>query len=223
MKKIIIIGGKTQARSLAESLLLKNHYVTVVSPDETLCQRLTEISGLNVIMGDGRQTAVLEDADIHEYDIAITLYDHDADNLVTCQLCKKVYGVAKTISLVSDVKRKPLFDAMGVDSVICATDMVAASLEQQTLTDRFNRIVPTADGRIRISEIVVSPESSVAGMTLAKLPLPSQTIIGCIIRGDEVIIPYGATAIETGDNLLLITTAEKEAEALRIITGSSHE
>ena len=131
-KKIIIIGGETQTRSLAESLLLKNHYVTVVSANPILCQRLSEINGLNVIVGDGRLTDVLQDADINEYDIAVTMFDHDADNLVTCQLCKNVYGVGKTISLVSDVKRKPLFDAVGVDSVICATDMVASTLEQQT-------------------------------------------------------------------------------------------
>lgn len=218
-KKIIIIGGRTQTRSLAESLLLKNNHVTVVSPDESFCHRLSEIKGLNVIVGDGRKTEVLEDADINQYDIAITMYDHDADNLVTCELCKKVYGVSKTVSLVSDVKRKSLFDAVGVDSVICATDMVAATLEQQTFSDQLNRIVPTTDGRIRISEIVVNSGSNITGMTLADIPLPEQTIIGCIIRDNEVIIPFGGTVINEGDNLLLITTAEKEAAAVKIITG----
>ncbi len=218
-KKIIIVGGKTQSRSLAEALLLKGHAVTVVSPDEDFCARLCEIKGLTVIEGDGRRTNVLEDADINQYDIAVTMYDHDADNLVTCQLCKKVYGVKKTISLVSDIKRKALFDEMGVDSVICATDMVASTLEQQTLSDQLSRIVPTTDGRIRISEIVVTTSSPIVGKSLAEIHLPSQTIIGCIIRDDEVIIPYGGTVINAADNLLLITTAEKEDEAVRMITG----
>ena len=219
-KKIIIVGGKTQTRSLAEALLLKGHKVTVVSPEEDFCDRLSEISGLNVICGDGRLTSVLEDADINQFDIAVTMYDHDADNLVTCQLCKKVYGVKKTISLVSDIKRKVLFDEMGVDSVICATDMVASTLEQQTLSDQLSRIVPTTDGRIRISEIVVTKGASIVGKSLADIHLPSQTIIGCIIRDDEIIIPYGATVINASDNLLLITTADKEDEAVRIITGN---
>ena len=218
-KRIIIIGGRTQTRSLAEALLLKGHKVAVISPDETFCQRLAEIRGLTVIEGDGRLTNVLEDADINQYDIAVTMYDHDADNLVTCQLCKKVYGVKKTISLVSDIKRKPLFDEMGIDSVICATDMIAATLEQQTVSDQLSRIVPTTDGRIRISEIGVTTGSPVVGKSLAEIKLPSQTIIGCIIRDDEVIIPYGATVINTADNLLLITTAEKENEAVRAIKG----
>ena len=140
-KNIVIIGGKTQSRSLAEILLNKKHRVTVISPDESLCSRLREIDGLNVIMGDGRDCEVLQDADINQFDIAITMHDHDADNLVTCELCKKVYGVAKTISLVSDVKRKILFDAVGVDTVISATNLIAQTLEQQTLTDLGKQFV----------------------------------------------------------------------------------
>ena len=218
-KNIVIIGGKTQSRSLAEILLNKKHHVTGISPDEDLCDRLSEIDGLNVILGDGRQSEVLEDADINQFDIAITMHDHDADNLVTCELCKKVYGVAKTISLVSDVKRKVVFDAMGIDSVISATNLIAQTLEQQTLTDQLSRVVPTVDGRIRISEIVVSEKSKVIGKTLADIPLPGQTIIGCIIRNNEVIIPSGSTSIHPGDNVLLITTSEKEDEAVRTIAG----
>ena len=49
--------------------------------------------------------------------------------------------------------------------------------------------------------------------------LPGQTIIGCIIRHEEVIIPNGSSVILNGDNLLLITTAEKENEAVKVITG----
>ena len=218
-RNIMIIGGGTQTKSLAESLLLKNNNVTVICNDDSLCNRLAEINGLDVIAGDGRQTSVLEDADINRFDIAITMYEHDADNLVVCELAKKVFGVGKTISLVSDVKRKPLFDAMGVDSVICAIDMVSATLEQQTVSDQLNRIVPTADGRVRISEIVVTDNSSIVGRTLAEIDLPSQTIIGCIIRGEDIIIPFGATVILAGDNLLLITSAEKEQAAIKVITG----
>ncbi|MCR5095737.1 MAG: NAD-binding protein [Erysipelotrichaceae bacterium] len=218
-KNIVIIGGKTQSRSLAEILLHKNHRVTVISPDESLCERLREIDGLNVIYGDGRISEVLEDADINQFDIAITMHDHDADNLVTCEMCKKVYGVAKTISVVSDVNRKVLFDAMGVDSVISATNLIAQTLEQQTLSDQLSRIVPTADDRIRISEILVTEKSKVLGKTLADIHLPNQTIIGCIIRNNEVIVPSGSTTINLGDNVLLITTAEKEDEAVKTIAG----
>ena len=218
-KKIIIIGGRTQSRSLAESLLLKNHYVTIVSDEVGFCERLSTIKGLHVFRGDGRLARVLEDADIFKYDIAITMYEHDADNLVTCELCKKVYGVKKTVSLLSDVKRKPLFDAMGVDSVICATSMIAGSLEQQPFSDQLNRIVPTTDARIRISEITVAEGAKISGMKLKDIPLPNQAIIGCLIRNEEVIVPYGATKIVAGDSLLLITDAEHEDEATKVIAG----
>lgn len=218
-KNIIIIGGRTQTKSLAQSLLLRKHSVTVVSPDESFCHRLTEISGLNVIYGDGTKVSVLADADADQFDIAIAMNDHDADNLVALELCKKIFGVKKTISLASDTKRKPLFDAMGIDSVICATNMVAATIEQETVADEISRIVPTTDGRVRISEVVVTKESAIASKTLAEISLPKQTIIGCVIRGEEFIIPNGSTKISVGDNLLVITSAEHEEAAIVVITG----
>jgi len=110
-------------------------------------------------------------------------------------------------------------DTMGVDSVISATNLIAQTLEQQTLSDQLSRIVPTADDRIRISEILVTEKSKVLGKTLADIHLPSQTIIGCIIRNNEVIVPSGSTTINLGDNVLLITTAEKEDEAVKTIAG----
>ena len=48
-KRIYIIGGKTQARSLAESLNMKKYDVTVINKDENFCQRLAEAEGINVV------------------------------------------------------------------------------------------------------------------------------------------------------------------------------
>ena len=43
-KRIYIIGGKTQARSLAESLNMKKYDVTVINKDEKFCQRIKGIA-----------------------------------------------------------------------------------------------------------------------------------------------------------------------------------
>jgi len=218
-EKILIIGGKTQAKSLAESLLLKKYYVSIISNDPIFCARLAEIDKLNVIYGDGSKIQVLQDADANLYDIAITMYDHDADNLVVCELCKKVFGVKKTVAVVSDAKRTDLFYRVGVDSVVCATSAVSSIIEQQTVLDEINHVIPTTDGRIRISEIIVDDNSVMVGKMLKDIKLPKEAIIGCVIRGNENIIPSGITQICAHDTLLLIASAESEEGAIKIITG----
>lgn len=218
-KKIFIIGGKTQARSLAESLLMKKYDVTVVNNDENFCQRVAEMEGINVIYGDGSRVDVLEDADINQCDVAIAMNDHDADNLVVCQLCKKIFGVKKTVAMVSDANRTTLFYQMGVDSVICATSAITSLLEQQTIADEVNHVIPVTEGRIRISELLVAENSEMVGKKLVDINLPKEAIIGCVIRDNENIIPRGDTIIKANDMLLLLASAACEEKAIRIITG----
>jgi len=40
---------------------------------------------------------------------------------------------------------------------------------------------------------------------LAELELPANTVIGAIVRHDQVIIPDGTTTIEPDDHVLLVT------------------
>ena len=218
-KKIFIIGGKTQARSLAESLNMKNYDVTVINNDERYCQRIAEIEGINVICGDGSRVDVLEDADINKCDVAIAMNDHDADNLVVCQLCKKIFFVKKTVALVGDANRTDLFYQVGVDSVICAISAITSILEQTTIAGELNHVIPVTEGRIRISEILVSENSEMVGKKLADINLPKEANIGCVIRDNETIIARGDTYIKANDTLLLLASAACEDKAVRIITG----
>ena len=219
-KRIYIIGGKTQARSLAESLNMKKYDVTVINKDEKFCQRIAEVEGINVVLGDGCRVDVLQDADTFNCDVAIAMNDHDADNLIVCQVCKKIFGVKKTVAVVSDSNRTSLFYQMGVDSVVCTTGAITSILEQQTIASKLIHVIPIAEGRIRISEIMVSEDSKMVGKKLADIDLPKiGATIGCIIRSNENIIPRGDTEIKANDMLLLLSSAASEAEAITLITG----
>lgn len=59
---ILIIGGFHKARSLANSLLKKGYHVTVVNKEYADCEKLAEVSKINVIYGDGSKRFILEDA-----------------------------------------------------------------------------------------------------------------------------------------------------------------
>jgi len=49
--------------------------------------------------------------------------------------------------------------------------------------------------------------------------LPKDVIIGCVLRGEESMIPRGDTRILAGDVLILISTDEHEKVAVRELTG----
>ena len=217
-KQVLIIGGKTQTKSLAESLLMKKYEVTVINEDYHFCKLLSEINGIEVIHGNGGKPYVLEDANVGEFDIAIAMNDSDADNLIIGELCK-YYGVKKVIAVISDPKKTDFFYRMGIDSVVCATTAIAGILEQQAIMDELATIVPIGEGRIRLTEVTVPNDSPIIGETLAAIPFPKNVIIGCILRENGSIVPSGDTRIADNDTLLLITRKEDEGKAIKIITG----
>ena len=94
-KKILLIGGRSKAKSMAVSLLEQGYQVTAINDTYEDCMRLAEIKGLSVIHGNGTRPYILEEAGAETFDIAIALTSKDADNLVACQLCKNKYSINK--------------------------------------------------------------------------------------------------------------------------------
>ena len=134
-KRIILIGGYSKARFLSVSLINKGYSVTAINDDMEKCKFLTEIDKLTVFYGDGTKQHVLNDADIYNADIAIALTDKDEDDLVICQLCKKVFNIKKTVAIASDPSKYEFFRHMGIDSVICEISIISGIIENEILGD----------------------------------------------------------------------------------------
>ena len=218
--KILIVGGFHKARSLANSLLKKGYRVTVVNKEYGDCEKLAEIHKLNVIYGDGSKKFILEDAGAEECQAAIVLTPGDETNLVICEMCKQYFGVKKTVALLNDPSKTGFFYQMGIDRVVCALNMITSIMEEQALMDDMTKMVPFDEERIHIMEISIMKGSSIAGKKLWELNFPKEIIIGCILRGDQSLIPRGDTRIIEGDVLLIITSDQRKLEQIREMTGN---
>ena len=72
-KKVLLVGGRSKAKSLALSLLHKGYQVTAINDTYEDCIKLSEIEGLAVLHGDGTRPFLLEDASASEADICRTI------------------------------------------------------------------------------------------------------------------------------------------------------
>lgn len=218
-KKVLLVGGRSKARSLALSLMKRGYHVTAINKSYEDCLKLSEIKKLKVIHGDGTKPFVLEDADIDNMDMVIALNAKDEDNLVTCELCKKRFSVKKTVSLVSDPRKTDFFYKMGIDSVVCVISAVTGIIEQQAFMDEMTNIVSIGEGRVQIAEVPISPNDAVVGKKLLETSLPKQVIVGCILRGNITLVPRGDTMIMSGDILVLVSANGQEQEAIKVLKG----
>ena len=219
-KKILIIGGFNKARSLAKSLLKKGYRVTVINRDYEACEKLAEVDHLKVIFGDGSKKFILEDADAGNCKVAIALTDSDEVNLVICEMCKKYFGVKKTVCLLSDPEKTDLFYKMGVDRVVCTLNTITNIIEEQAIMEKMLNTIPVDDGRINIVEVPIYKNSVANGKKLWELNLSKEIVVGCIIRDGKSLIPRGDTCVYEGDVLLIITSAINEIEDIREFFGN---
>lgn len=218
-KTVLLIGGRTKAVAMASSLLEQGYKVTAINKSYEDCLMLAEIDGLNVIHGDGTKPYILDEANASECDIAIALSGKDTDNLVACQLCKKQFGVKKTVSLVADPNKTAFFHKMGIDRVVCAVSAVTGIIQQQAFIDEMTNIVPIGMGRVQIIEVHITGESPVKDKKLWEITLPKESIVGCILRSDTTIIPRGDTRIMAGDTLVVLTGNGQEMNTVHALTG----
>ena len=145
--------------------------------------------------------------------------DNDADNLVICELCKKRFGVTRTVSLVRNAENTPFFRQMGVDAVVCATNTITGILEQLSFINDMTTLMPVGDGRLSVAEVIIPEGAPAADKKLWEINLPEEVIVGCILRKDQPLIPRGDTRILAGDTLVLLSSAHQETAAIHELTG----
>jgi trk system potassium uptake protein TrkA len=215
--RVFLIGGFNKTRFLAASLIRKGYTVTAINQDEEKCSILAGIDRLNVFAGDGSKPYVLDDASVYGADIAIALSDKDADNLVICELCKKKFGVKKTVALISDPKKIDFFYRMGIDSVVCAVATVSSAIEQHAIMKEVATLIPVGEGRIKVSQVHIKEDAPAVNKQVKDIALPKQVIIGCVQRGDKSLVPRGDTRIHAGDVLLLISSDEHDSAVKELV------
>lgn len=216
---VILIGGRSKAKAMAISLIKQGYKVTAINSNYDDCTKLAQIKSLTVIHGDGTKPYILDEAGAKECDIAIALMSKDADNLIACQLCKKQFNIKKTVSLVGDPNKTAFFYQMGVDSVVCAVSALTGIIQQQAFIDEMSNIIPVGEGRVQIVEVRILGESPIAGKKLWEITLPKECIVGCILRGDNFLIPRGDTRILAGDTLVVIAGHNQDLEEIHALTG----
>ena len=217
--RVLLIGGRSKAKSLADSLLTQGYKVTAINESYEECAKLAEVKNLNVYHGDGTKPYVLDEAGAADCQIAIALTSKDENNLVACQMCKRNFGVPKTVSLVSDPQKTEFFHQMGVDSVVCAISTVTSIIQQQAFIDDMVNIIPVGFGKVQIVEVQIPETSPISGKKLWEIDLPKEVVVGCVLRRDQAIIPRGDTRITSGDTLVIIAGNGQELAAIQVLTG----
>lgn len=217
--KIILIGGGKTIYFLAKQFIAEGHSVTIINRDPEESQSLSHELDATILLGDGSDPEILEQAGTGRADVLLSMTSRDHVNLVACQVANEKFDVPRTIALVNNPENEEIFRKLGVSLIFSATRIITSLLEQETDFMAITNLMAVAQGKVNVSEVRLPENALVSGKSLQELKLPAGFLLATIIRNGEVLVPSGSTILQAHDQLILIGQAENYRDVLRILTG----
>ena len=206
VKNISIIGGGNVGLKLAKSLEGMRFKTKIIEKDEERCSYLSEqLSDTLIINGDGTDLELLNEEDIADSDVVVSVTNNDEKNLL-CSLLVKQMGVNRVISRVSKVTNAELFEKVGIDISISTQVAALNEIKSNLCGSNIGILATVEQGKGEVLTIILSDKFK--NIKIMDLKLPVKGIVGIVQRRNRIIIPNGNTQIMGGDNLIIFTLSE---------------
>jgi trk system potassium uptake protein TrkA len=214
---IIIVGAGKVGYHLGKLLMAENREVMLIEEDRAKVNLLSFEFHDAIMQGNGSTVEVLKMAGANRADVVVAATGNDEDNLVICQIAKLVFMRPRTIARVNNPRNEELFAGLGVDASVSGTKLINALIEEQVKAgDMMIPLLTLKGGDVEIVEVELSRSSHIVKKKIKDLTLPPGSIFIAVIRGEEVIIPYGETEFQPEDKVLALVKRASE-QALREI------
>jgi len=218
MVNVLIVGlgrtGSYLAEALAES---GTHKIVAIESDPGRAVS-SGTAKVRVIQADGCEPADLEKAGIRNSDLVVATTGDDEDNLVIAQLAKSHFGVQRVIARVNNPRNHWLYNKeWGVDVAVSPTDIITKIIEEEMSLGDLVTLLKLKGGAVALAEIKLTPSSRAAGKRIDELGLPLGVVIVVVMRDGDVVVPGGETQLEADDELLAVTSVDREHELMEVL------
>jgi len=222
--KVVIAGGGSVGRFIAEQLHREGHVVSILEQDAGVVGRAVrsgEPVGVTWHEGDACEIGVLAAVGLDDADVIAAVTGDDEDNLVISLLAKQEFGVPRVVARVNNPKNEWLFNEMwGVDVSVSTPHLLTALVEEAVAVGSFIRLLSFEGGRAKLAEVTLAADSPLDGQTIEELKVPRDATIVAVLRNERLIVPRGDTMLRAGDEVLVLVTTESEEEVNRLLTRS---
>ena len=213
VKNLMILGGSPIGTMVAKQLSKQMESIKLIEMNKQKCVDLSEEMPSNVMIvnGDGRNSDMLLEEAIREYDAFVAVTNNSETNILACVAAKSL-GVPRTIAEVENLEYIKLAESMGVDAVINKKLITAGRIFKFTLSSKVRFIKYMSGTKAEVLEYIVSPGSAITKSTLMEMDFPKNAIVGGVIRGNESFIAVGDTQIQAYDRVAVFALPEAVKE-----------
>ena len=228
---ILILGAGRVGESVAESLVSENNNITIVDTDPSRLQELQARLDLRVVVGNGIQPSVLEQAGAADADMLIACAANDETNLVACKVAHERFNLPRTIARMRSpefVENDPLISrdsGFGVDHIVCPEQIVTDYIEKLIDYPEALQVLEFAGGILNLIAVRAIEGSPLVKHRLGEIPslVPACELrVVAIFRNESVLLDLdGDSTIEHGDEVFVLAASKDSHDVLVAMHNTS--
>jgi trk system potassium uptake protein TrkA len=215
-KRIMLLGGGKIGYYIASTM---EHMadIKIIEKDLDRCKYLSKYLGRSLVLqGDGADQKLLLEENIGDMDVFVAVSNNEELNIMASLLAKKL-GARKAIAIVSRTDYIPIAHSLGLEAVLSPRIITASTILRYVREGDILSLTTIAEGNAEVIEARVGKSSRLVGKPLKDTNLPAASLIGTIIRGEDVIIPTGTDVIRNDDKLIIFALRESIKEVEKIL------
>lgn len=211
-KRIMIAGGGNIGLRLARSL--ERHFqVKIIEQNKQRTQVLAdELSNSIVLQGDSSDRELLLNENIEYADVFVAVTNDDEANIMSCMQAKRL-GVRQAMALITRPAYVDLIEGSDIDIAISPQQATIGTILTYVRRGDIVKVHSLRRGAAEAIEVVAHGNentSKVIGRTIADIKMPKDTVIGALVRNEQVIMPQQETVIEAEDHIILFLVDKKQ-------------
>jgi trk system potassium uptake protein TrkA len=216
VKRIVIAGGGNIGFRLAKALE-KTNQVKLIERDTRRARKVSELLEHAIVLnGDAADEELLIEENIDSADVFAAMTNSEEANILSAMLAKRL-GAHKVMALINKPSYTELMESGSLDIAISPQTITIGSLLAHVRRGDVVRVHSLRRGAAEALEAIVHGDersSRVVGKTVGEIRLPEGTLIGAIVRGEEVIMAHHDTVVQADDHVILFLSDRRHLEAV---------
>jgi trk system potassium uptake protein TrkA len=211
VKRIMIAGGGNIGLRLARALEA-GYSVRIIEHNKRRCEALAaKLERTLVLNGDGTDEELLEQENIGEMDLFVSVTNDDENNIMSALLAKRM-GARRVVALINRRSYVDLVQRAQIDIAISPAQATIGKLLAHVRRGDVVAVHSLRRGAAEALEAVVHGDRDscrVADRRIEEIDLPPGATIGAVVRGDEVLMAHHDTRIQAEDHVIVFVTDKK--------------
>jgi trk system potassium uptake protein TrkA len=209
VRRVMIAGGGNIGARLARELGGK-YQIKLIEVDQARCELLaSQLPARTLVLnGDATDEDLLEDENVADMDMFLALTNDDENNIMSSLLAKRM-GARRVVALIGRKAYGDLMEGGRIDVAISPSQATIGELLRHVRRGDIVVVHQLRRGAAEAIEAVAHGDrknSNVIGRRIEEISLPKGSIIGALVRGEDVLMAHHDTVIEPEDHVIVFVT-----------------